>query len=419
MKRKNKPISALFYSNSSVATSGYGKQAKYILAGLQSRGFSVGLSPNFGGSGQGKYSLDGYPVYPQGAGLSEVETIEHYKRQGYDVLVSLYDHWVLKTMADLVRRNRVIWVQYTPLDVTFIGNKLGNILSAATYIVPFCKYGANMLRRAGFENVWKNGIFHGVDCDIYKPLNHPKELMRKWLGFKNESFIISDFKMNKGDRTKIQANLEAIKIFLENNLDVAPEVGIYLHCVQNSPQGAELSETIKSLGLENKVRFANPYAYFVGFSEEEMSRAYNASDLVLNCTSSEGFGINIIEAMACGVPVLATDCMVMTELLKPIIPELLVKIKTEYWTPQATKQFEPDVYDIALKIETVLNTDPKQYKKKLMQYARNKFDWDKIILEWEEFFEFLPSYIDEKCLTIPKATSKYLKKLSKGVMVVE
>ena len=414
-----KKLSILWFSNSSVSTSGYGKQTKYILAGLQSRGFSVGLSPNFGGSGQGKYTLDGYPVYPQGSGLSEVETIEHYKKQGYDVLVSLYDHWVLSTMADLVRRNRAIWVQYTPLDVTFIGNKLGNILSAATYIVPFCKYGADMLRRAGFENVWKNGIYHGCDMDIYKPLPSQKEKMRKWLGFKNESFIISDFKMNKGDRTKIQANLEAIKIFLENNPDVAPEIGIYLHCAAQSPQGAELLETIKSLGLENKVKFADPYAYFVGFSEEEMSRAYNASDLVLNCTSSEGFGTNIIESMACGVPVLATDCMSMTELLKPITPELLVKTKTEYWTLQATKQFEPDVNSIADKIETVLNTDPKKYKKKLAKYARDKFDWDKIINEWAEFFEFLPLYIDKKCLTTPKTTSRYLKRLSRKVEVYE
>ena len=418
MKKKNK-LSVLWYSNSSVATSGYGKQTKYILAGLHSRGYRAELSPNFGGSGQGKYSLDGYYVWPQGQGLSEVETIEHYKRQGYDVLVSLYDHWVLQTMADLVRRNRAIWVQYTPLDVTFIGQKLGKILSAATYIVPFCKYGADMLRRAGFENVWRNGICHAVDCDFYKPLNQPKEKMRKWLGFKNESFIISGFKMNKGDRTKIQLSLEAIKLFLENNPDVAPEVGIYLHCAQQSPQGAELLETIKYLGLENKVRFANPYAYFVGYSEEEMARAYNASDLVLNCTSSEGFGVNIIESMACGVPVLATDVMVMTELLKPITPELLVKTKTEYWTPQATKQFEPDVNDIADKIEKVLNEDPETYKKKLVPYAKANFDWDKIIEEWFEFFEFLPTYIDEKCLTVPQLTSNYLKRLSRKVEVFQ
>ena len=413
-----KKLSILWYSNSSVSNSGYGKQTKYILAGLHSRGYRADLSPNFGGSGQGKYSLDGYYVWPQGPGLSEAETIEHYKRQGYDVLVSLYDHWVLTTMSDLVRRNRVVWCPYIPIDMTFIPHRLGEILSAATYLIPFCHYGESLLKRVGFENVYKP-IYHGVDCDVYKPLSFPKEKMRTWLGFKNESFVISIFKMNKGDRVKIQASLEAIKIFLENNLDLMPEVGIYLHCVANSPQGADLRETIKSLGLENKVRFADPYAYFVGLSEEEMSRAYNASDLVLNCTSSEGFGTNIIESMACGVPVLATDCMSMTELLKPITPELLVKTKTEYWTLQATKQFEPDVNSIADKIETVLNTDPKQYKKKLAKYARNKFGWDKIINEWVEFFEFLPLYIDEKCLMVPQTTSRYLKRLSRKVEVYE
>ena len=417
MNKRNK-LSVLWYSNSSVSNSGYGKQTKYILGGLHSRGYRADLSPNFGGSGQGKYSLDGYYVWPQGPGLSEVETIEHYKRQGYDVLVSLYDHWVLNTMSDLVRRNRAIWCPYLPLDMTVLPHRLGEILATATYIIPFVEYGRAMLKRAGFENVYRP-IPHGVDCDIYKPLNLPKEQMRKWLGFKDKSFIITIPKMNKGDRVKIPEMLEGIATFLQNNPDVVSEVGVYLHTAAASPQGTDLNQVIKSLGLEQLVRFVTPYAYFTGYSEEEMARVYNASDLILMATASEGFGIPIIESMACGVPVIASGWMAPKELLDPVTPELLVKPKAGYWTQVPSKNFVPDVEDIALKIETVLNTDPKQYKKKLMQYARNKFDWDKVISEWVEFFEFLPSYIDKKCLTVPKTTSNYLKRLSRKVEIYE
>ena len=416
-KKKNNPPSVLLYSNSPISNSGYGKQARYILSGWTSRGMRVGCAPNYG-MGAGTFSLDGYTIHPQGGGLSIPETIEAYKKYNYDYLVSLYDCWVLDQLADLARKQRILWIAHCPFDFTVLSHKLGNILSAATYILPFSRYGLEMVKRAGFENA-DRFIYHGCDTDIYKPLNLPKEKMRKWLGFKDKSFIITIPKMNKGDRVKIPEMLEAIKIFLTNNPDLNSEVGVYIHSMSASPQGTDLNQVIKSLELEQQVRFVDPYAYFQGYSEEEMARAYNASDLTLMATASEGFGIPIIESMACGVPVIASDWMTPKELLDPVTPELLVKPKAEYWTQVPSKNFVPDVEDIALKIETVLNTDPKQYKKKLAQYAHNKFDWDKIIGEWVEFFEFLPQYIDKKCLRVPKTTSQYLKRLSRKIEVYE
>ena len=417
MKRKNKPLSVLLYSNSPISNSGYGKQGRYMLAGWASRGMRVGCSPNYGHA-SGNFTLDGYQVHAQGGGLSIPETIETYKKYNYDYLVSLYDCWVLDQLADLARKQRILWIAHCPFDFTVLSHKLGNILSAATYILPYSRYGLEMVKRAGFENA-DRFIYHGVDCDIYKPLSFSKEKMRKWLGFKDKSFIITIPKMNKGDRVKIPEMLEGIAIFLQNNPDVVSEVGVYLHTQSVSPQGTDLGQVIKSLGLEQQVRFVDPYAYFQGYSEEEMARVYNASDLTLMATASEGFGVPIIESMAVGTPVIASDWMAPKELLEPVTPELLVKPKAEYWTQVPSKNFVPDVDDIALKIETVLNTDPKQYTKKLMKYARNKFDWDKIINEWVEFFEFLPSHIDEKCLTVPKTTSSYLKQLSRKVVVYE
>lgn len=417
MRNKKRP-SILLYSNASWSNSGYSKMSRYILSGLVSRGFTCGICPNYG-MASGSFTLDGYTVHPQGAGLSIPEAAETYKRYNYDYLVSLYDCWVLSQLGDLVRKQRILWIPYCPLDFTVLHHKLGNILSAATYIVPFSRYGLEMLKRAGFENA-DRFIYHGTDCAIYKPLPFPKEKMRKWLGFKDKSFIITIPKMNKGIRVCIPEMLEGIATFLQNNPDVVSEVGIYLHTQSSSPQGTDLNQVIKSLGLEQLVRFTEPYRYFVGFSEEEMARMYNATDLTLVSTASEGFGIPIIESMASGTPAIASDWMTPKELLEPVTPELLVKPKADYWTQVPSKNFVPDTNAIADKIELVLNTDPKQYRDKLAKYAQANFDWDKIIHEWDEFFgEFLPSYIDKKCLRVPRTTSKYLKRLSKEVMVLK
>ncbi|NCQ29488.1 MAG: glycosyltransferase family 4 protein, partial [Armatimonadetes bacterium] len=43
---------------------------------------------------------------------------------------------------------------------------------------------------------------------------------------------------------------------------------------------------------------------------------YNLFDVMVLPTMGEGFGLQFLEAMACGIPVVATDCSAVTELLE-------------------------------------------------------------------------------------------------------
>jgi glycosyltransferase involved in cell wall biosynthesis len=54
---------------------------------------------------------------------------------------------------------------------------------------------------------------------------------------------------------------------------------------------------------------------FKGFSESQLNEIYNLMDVFLLTTSGEGFGIPIIEAMSCQIPVLATDYTTTPELV--------------------------------------------------------------------------------------------------------
>ena len=80
-----------------------------------------------------------------------------------------------------------------------------------------------------------------------------------------------------------------------------------------------LRSMTKSLKIEDKVYFAgfqkNPYAWL------------SKSDLFVLSSDYEGFGNVIIEAMACGVPVIATDCPYgPAEIISDGINGLLVKV---------------------------------------------------------------------------------------------
>ena len=60
--------------------------------------------------------------------------------------------------------------------------------------------------------------------------------------------------------------------------------------------------------------FANQYNNLVGFPPPYFADLYNSFNCLLSVTAGEGFGIPIIEAQACGVPVIVGGWTSMPEL---------------------------------------------------------------------------------------------------------
>jgi len=56
---------------------------------------------------------------------------------------------------------------------------------------------------------------------------------------------------------------------------------------------------------------------FRGLSDDDLNVLYNAADLLVSPTMAEGFGLTLLEALACGVPVVATDYASVTEVVGP------------------------------------------------------------------------------------------------------
>lgn len=73
------------------------------------------------------------------------------------------------------------------------------------------------------------------------------------------------------------------------------------------------------LGLGDRVRFTGR------LTDEELLLAYQAADVFLLPTNSlECFGLIILEALACGCPVIATDAGAIPEIMKAILPDFIV-----------------------------------------------------------------------------------------------
>ena len=135
---------------------------------------------------------------------------------------------------------------------------------------------------------------------------------------------------------------------------------IYLAIAGRGPLQTSLEQQVIELGLEDNVKF-------LGFLPDELLPvAYQAADLsIMPSQSFEGFGLAIVESLACGTPVICTPVGGMPEILDPFSPELI------------TESIE--VSAIAKKLEQVfLGEIIKPSREKCREYAVENFDWDKI-----------------------------------------
>ena len=56
-----------------------------------------------------------------------------------------------------------------------------------------------------------------------------------------------------------------------------------------------------------------PYYFFAEPSDDELAQLYSSTDLFVYSSHIEGFGLPPLEAMACGTPVVTTDCLGVRE----------------------------------------------------------------------------------------------------------
>ena len=297
-------------SDSPMLTTGYSDQAKILANTLVERGHEVfyfghtylgqplvppvtledgrQLKFNIIGQGREQYFKDLISVY-----------IKQYKIDVFIILLDTFMLYPWLLQIDFSPAKTMFWFPSDgggglPLNCEQILKKIDVPVAMAKYGQEQCKILYNM------NNVLY--IPHCIDIKNYHKISDEEktELRKKW-NLENK-FVIGVVARNQGrkmlDRTiKIMANYAKLN----------PDAVLLLHCdADDQAQVFPIKSLIKKFGLENRVLFTGTKA-FRGFNYREMYKIYNLMDVFLLTTSGEGFGIPLLEAEACEVPVLATD----------------------------------------------------------------------------------------------------------------
>lgn len=191
-------------------------------------------------------------------------------------------------------------------------------------------------------------IHNGVDTEIFKI--YDRREARKILGLPEDEFVFLFSSNNLDDENKgLDRVIKALEMVNVTNSTLV--------CIGGNESWIPLMSTqkIKIVGYVN--------------SQETLALYYSASDLYLQGSYIESFGQTVVEAMACGTPVVSTPSGISPELVKSFNGVL-------------SNGFDSKALAISIKEGIAKNYD----RNVIRQYILENYDYEKIAQQYIQLY---------------------------------
>jgi glycosyltransferase involved in cell wall biosynthesis len=95
-----------------------------------------------------------------------------------------------------------------------------------------------------------------------------------------------------------------------------PAAMLLIHAMASPPGGLNLGQMAEDFDIGERVIFSGQYEQVTGtYTDQEMAAWFSALDVLSACSYGEGFGVPVVEAQACGTPVITTAGTATDELV--------------------------------------------------------------------------------------------------------
>jgi glycosyltransferase involved in cell wall biosynthesis len=236
------------------------------------------------------------------------------------------------------------------------------VLKEADKIVVVSNATKNYVLSLG-ANAAKIRVLHnGVDLKRFKPLPEVKGEMRKKLGISQDACVVMTVR-RLVYKNGIDTLIESAGIAVKKN----PKLVFVV--VGKGPDFEEIKERIVQLGMQRNFRL-------MGFiSDKDLPFYYNLADLfVLPSKSGEGLPLVALEAMACGLPVVATNVGGTSEVMSEEYGKLV--------QPNSPNSLAEAILEYSCKKLAAL-------KKELRTMMEQKYSWDRNVKKLVKIYEEL------------------------------
>jgi glycosyltransferase involved in cell wall biosynthesis len=252
-----------------------------------------------------------------------------------------------------------IWDTVERLNDLVIGKE---VLKDADKIIVVSNATKNYVLSLGADPEKIEVLHNGVDLNRFKPQTGIKDGIRKKLGIPKDAIVVLTVR-RLVYKNGIDTLIESAEIAIKKNPTI-----VFL-VVGTGPDFDEIKTKTKQMGIEKKFRLTG----FV--SDEDLPFYYNVADFfVLPSKSGEGLPLVALEAMACGLPVIATNVGGISEIMMEDYGKVV--------PPNAPNSLAEAILEFSRMELSALKRD-------LRTMIEQKFSWDKNVTKLAEIYEEL------------------------------
>lgn len=295
----------LWVSNAPFVQSGYGTQTAQTIQQLAADGHEVAVYAHVGFRGS-ILEWDGFRIYPNNGDRFGNDSLQmwadHWKA---DQILTLVDVWTFHT--DSFDRPTAAWV---PVDHITVPPVVDRFFAESDVVpVAMSEHGRDEL--AAHDPLYAP---LSIDTNLYQPRDRAEARARA--GLPEDAFVVGMVAANPfvNPRKNFDLTCRAFATLRANH----PDAKLYLHTAATGlfGEGIDLALLATHVGLgRGDVYFPSELFIHAGaYDTEWMSYIYSAMDVLISPSLGEGFGLPVIEAQACGTPVIASDATAQAEL---------------------------------------------------------------------------------------------------------
>ena len=308
-------MKVLWCSNAPWAATGYANQTDLVSRSLLADGHDVALFSNYGLAGS-KMDWNCITVLPSGYDVWGNDVIAGHARNHFGdsrgLVITLFDVWVAQSQM-WAGLDIASWV---PVDHVPVPPKvLKYFAETNATAIAMSQFGQRLLSSAGVDALYAP---HGVDTTLFQPevLDVNGVSPRDLFGVPADAFVVGMNAANKGNikiRKSFPQAFAAFGMFVKDH----PDAVLLVHSeMLGMGSGVHLPRLAEACGIPAaNIVFTEQYAYKMGLSPQAMVALYQAMDVLMAPSMGEGFGIPVVEAQACGVPVIVSDFSAQPELV--------------------------------------------------------------------------------------------------------
>lgn len=220
---------------------------------------------------------------------------------GYDVVIVQGDTFDVDFLMegigtlpeDFVKPRLIGW-----LAVDGMNQQMG-ALGMFDHVITWTSFGKEELVKCGLSENKISVIPLGVDTNIFKKLDKKEVRARLIPNLTEDMILVGSFAINHY-RKRLDILLHAFSMLVLSGNDKVHLLLLTKHVPNGF--GCDLEKLIKWFNLEGKITVLDNV-----YSDSALCELYNCLDIYVNCSLGEGFCLPILEAIACGVEVIAPE----------------------------------------------------------------------------------------------------------------